>query len=217
MYKATIIIPTKNEERTIGKVISDIKKLGKDYEIIVVDKSTDSTPIICKKLGVRVIKQKNTGKGNAMKIGVEKASSDVVVFIDGDDTYPTDVIPKMVKIVREKDCVVNASRTKKWESKFSHMLVNRIISIFASILYSKTSDLLTGLRAMKKEDFERLNLKSIGFEIETEMHIKISKLKMKIVEIPIIYKKRFGEKKFSVIKDTIKIIKLLILSNFGLI
>jgi dolichol-phosphate mannosyltransferase len=181
---------------------------------MVVDKSTDNTPIICKKLGVRLIKQKNRGKGNAMKLGAKMAKSDVIVFIDGDDTYPTKVIPEMVEIVREKNCVVNAVRIKKWESKFSHMIVNRIISLFASLLYSKTKDLLTGLRAMKKEDFERLKLKSSGFEIETEMHIKISKLKMKTFEIPIKYKERIGEKKFLIIRDTIKIITLLITSKF---
>ena len=214
MYKATIIIPTRNEEETIGKVIHHIKKLGKEYEVIVVDKSEDNTPIICKRLGVKLIRQKNKGKGNAMKLGVKHAKSNVIVFIDGDDTYPTEVIPKMVKIVREENCVVNAIRTKKWKSQFSHMIVNRIISLFASILYLKTKDLLTGLRAMRKEDFERLKLKSSGFEIETEMHIKISKLKKKIIEIPIKYKERIGEKKYSIIKDTIKIIMLLITGRF---
>ncbi|MCW1301123.1 MAG: glycosyltransferase [Candidatus Nanoarchaeia archaeon] len=67
MYEASIIIPTENEEENIERVIEKIRKLGRKYEIVVVDKSRDATPYICKRLGVRVIRQKNDGKGNAYK------------------------------------------------------------------------------------------------------------------------------------------------------
>ncbi len=216
MYEATVVVPTRNEEEVIGKVLRKLKKLGRNYEIIVVDKSEDSTPEICKKFRVRVIRQRSSGKGNAMKLGAKLARSNFLVFIDGDDTYPVKVIPKMLKILkRERRVMVCGSRLLgKWESNFSHKIVNKILSSFFSILHSKTTDLLTGLRAIRKEDFFSLRLESKGFEIETEMHIKASKRGIKIIEIPITYKKRTGKKKYSVVRDTIKILKLLFLSVF---
>jgi len=198
MYDATVIIPTRNEEKSIGRVLRKLKKLNGNYEVIVVDKSTDSTPIICKKFGVKLIRQRNSGKGNAIKLGAKLAKSNFLVFIDGDDTYPVAMIPKMVEILKKENRI---------------MICGSRLIIF-SILYSKTTDLLTGLRAIRKKDFLSMRLQSHGFEIETEMHIKAVRMNFRIVEIPITYKKRIGKKKYSLVNDTIKIVKLLLLSLF---
>ncbi|MCW1296188.1 MAG: glycosyltransferase [Candidatus Parvarchaeota archaeon] len=212
MYEATIIIPTKNEEKTIGKVINDIRKLRKNYEIIVIDKSTDLTPVICKKLGVKVIKQRTLGKGNAMKMGVNFAKSDIIVFIDGDGTYPVYEIPKMIKIIKSKNIdLVRACRLKKWKQRnLINLFMNKILSIMASILYLPTSDLLTGMYSIKKNCFKSLNLKSGGFEIETELFVKAVKRSLNIREIQIEYLNRIGKTKFRKISDTLKIIMILL-------
>ena len=137
-----------NEEKAIAKVI---KKIPKNYEILVVDKSSDRTPAIAKSLGARVIKQKNRGKGRAMILGAKEAKGDIIVFIDGDDTYPPKDIPKMVSLIQKGEAdAVNAVRNMK-NMKRSHVLGNKVLSLIASVLYSRTHDLLTGMRAMKRE------------------------------------------------------------------
>jgi glycosyltransferase involved in cell wall biosynthesis len=98
--KTSIIIPAYNEERGIGEVLGRITALGRDaYEIIVVDDgSTDGTSGIAEEFDVKLIRHgQNRGKGSAIRTGVENASGDYVVFIDADNTYPAETIPKIVE------------------------------------------------------------------------------------------------------------------------
>ena len=87
--KIAVIIPTMNEP-AIGKVISGVRESlkGFDYDVIVVDRSTDSTAENARKAGARVITQENTGYGNAYLTGFRNVSPrvEIVVMIDGDDT-----------------------------------------------------------------------------------------------------------------------------------
>lgn len=208
--KTTIIIPTRNEEKGIGNVIDEIRTLRKNYEILVVDKSEDNTSKIAKKHGARVIIQKDKGKGNAMKLGVKKAKGDIVVFIDGDGTYPVKYIPEMIKLMKKYD-FVRGSRFKYLKnSGWSHLIGNTLFSLIATLLHGKTSDLLTGLYCLRKKDFEKMNLKSHGFEIETEIFIKSQKMKLKTKEIFIEYKERVGQAKLNTLKDGFRILKTLV-------
>lgn len=212
--KTTVIIPTKNEEESIEQVI---KGISKKYEVLIVDSSTDKTAEIARKAGARVITEKKSGKGNAMVAGVKAAKGDIVVFIDGDGTYPANKIPEMVELIKNGAAdVVTGSRIagKIIDMTFMHKLGNRIFSLVASILYGKTTDLLTGLRAIKKLDFKKMNIQSTGFEIETELFIKSSKLGLKMKEIPITYTERIGDTKLSGLKDGYRILKKLISEKF---
>jgi glycosyltransferase involved in cell wall biosynthesis len=209
--KVSVIIATMNEEDAISKVI---KRIPKSYEIVVVDKSKDNTPEIARSLGANVIIQKDKGKGRAMILGAEKASGDIIVFIDGDNTYPPEKIPDMVKLIEQgKADAVNAVRNFK-NMKRSHVIGNKILSLVASSLHSKTSDLLTGMRAMRRSNFLDLGLKSVGFEIETEIFVRSSKKKLKTAEIPIEYHERIGEAKLNSVRDGWKILKMLLKNVF---
>lgn len=200
-----------DEEKGIAQVI---KRIPKGYEILVIDKSKDRTPEIAKSLGARVVKQKDKGKGRAMILGAEKADGDIIVFIDGDNTYPPEKIPSMVSLIRKGDAdAVNAVRNFK-NMKRSHIVGNNILSLFASVLYERTHDLLTGLRALRKDDFLSLGLKSVGFEIETEIFVRSHKKGLKTSEIPIEYHERLGEAKLNSVKDGWRIMKMLIRNLF---
>src|SRR6266705_3010502 len=85
-----IIIPTLNEEETIGELIHSIHSSSLPFElsILVIDgRSTDGTLDVCKREKVRFIIQKGKGKGSAMREAVELSDADIIVFIDGDGTY----------------------------------------------------------------------------------------------------------------------------------
>jgi dolichol-phosphate mannosyltransferase len=211
--KVSVVIPTMNEEAAIEEVI---KEIPKGYEVVVVDNSTDRTAEIAKMCGARVVKQKSKGKGRAMVLGAEKAHGEIVVFTDGDGTYPVEKIPEIVRpIVMGKADAVDGVRRFGKSMKTINKAGNHLLSFVASVLYGRTSDLLTGMRAMKREDFLGLGLKSTGFEIETEIHVRSHKAGLKTVEIPIDYKPRIGETKLNRTRDGARIMKLLITSIFN--
>ena len=89
MTEVSVVIPTKNEEKSIGICIEKIQRVFTEHhidgEIIVSDNSTDNTPEIAKRLGAKVIVPDELGYGNAYRFGFEHASGDYVVMGDGDN------------------------------------------------------------------------------------------------------------------------------------
>ncbi|MCZ7401294.1 MAG: glycosyltransferase family 2 protein [Candidatus Methanoperedens sp.] len=212
--KASIIIPTLNEEKGIEKTINDIKSLDENYEIIVVDGlSTDNTREIAlsqelynnKEFGllpfknnVKVISEERKGKGIAMKTGVENATCDIIVFIDGDGTYDVSNLPFFINKLDEYDVCVGSHNLKK-DGAYSDIVMWTDHVFFPFILKGisnrfNTSEPLTGFRVMKKETWYRLQLDTTDFGIELEMELKMSINKMKILEFPIPCIPRIGGK-----------------------
>ncbi|MBN1357159.1 glycosyltransferase family 2 protein, partial [Candidatus Bathyarchaeota archaeon] len=197
----SIILPTLNEERGIIETLKRINKLDLDKEVLVVDGlSTDNTVKNAEAYGARIIIEERKGKGVAMATGVKSAKSDIICFLDGDGTYPPRFIPKMLELIKNCDVVV-ASRLLKKEG--ANDCMNTFIHyrffpfIFKSFLKKfKTSEPITGMRLMRKETWNKLNLRSHDFMIETEMEVKMAKNKMKVIEIPIPCIKRIGRSKW---------------------
>ena len=91
MTELSVVIPTKNEEKSIGICIEKIQKVFNDHhidgEIIVADNSTDNTPEIAKNLGAKVIVPDELGYGNAYRLLFEHATGDYIVMGDGFGFY----------------------------------------------------------------------------------------------------------------------------------
>ena len=91
MKELSVVIPTKNEEKSIGICIEKIQRVFTEHyidgEIIIADNSTDNTPEIAKGMGAKVIAPEEHGYGNAYRFGFEQASGDYIVMGDGDNTY----------------------------------------------------------------------------------------------------------------------------------
>ncbi|UCG95324.1 MAG: glycosyltransferase family 2 protein [archaeon] len=167
--KYSIIVCTKNEEKGIEILLNNIpKNVKRNGEIILVDSSTDKTPVIAKKLGARVITERGKGKGRAMKTGVENSRSDIIVFMDGDGTDSLIHVEKLVEKTKEADLVL-ACRTSKNFFYNIFILTHRLLFFPAKLNFK---DPLTGFRALKRGLFRKLNLKSDDFRIETEMNLK---------------------------------------------
>jgi glycosyltransferase involved in cell wall biosynthesis len=220
MRKISIIIPTKNEEFAIAKVICSIpKKILKRAEIIVADSSNDMTPIIAKRLGAKVIKIKG-GKGLAMIKAAKIARGDILVFLDGDGTDPPQLIPKLLKKLKKCDIVIAGRHEKK--IKIKNPIIKAGCLLYFSIMKSLwklagmkfKGDPLAGFRVMRKETWKKLKLKSKDFLIESEMNIKAKKLGLKICEVFIPVYLRIGgifsSKLFRNPKQWIKIIKYIL-------
>jgi glycosyltransferase involved in cell wall biosynthesis len=198
----SIVIPTKNEEECIDKIIKKIEKISfKNFEILIVDKSTDKTKEKVKKYmkkynNLRLVNQLNNGKGNAMKLGVKEAKGNVICFLDGDGTYPPTYISKMFKVLKYCDVVVASRFIKKNKCSLGNFFGYKILPfLFKKYMKKfKTSEPLTGMRMMRKDTWNKLNLNSEGFMIEIEMEVEMAKRGMKVAEIPIPYILRIGGK-----------------------
>jgi glycosyltransferase involved in cell wall biosynthesis len=210
-----IIIPTLNEELTLGDLIKKIRSsvLPLKASTLVVDGgSTDSTLEICKRENVRYIIQKAKGKGSALREAVEQTDADIVVFIDGDGTYsPSDLESLIEPLLNDQADMVVGSRTKHKREKGSISLFNRIGNKLFNrtinfALKSSINDSLSGYRALYKKMLKDLVLFSDSFEIEVEMTVEALAKGYRVVEIPIRYGVRRGSKtKLDPLGDGIKI------------
>ena len=221
----SIVIPTLNEEETIGKVIDEIPKenierWGYQVEILVADNnSSDKTREIAAERGAKVIIEPARGKGRAIRTAFKAASGDFIFMLDADYTYPAIYISKMLEVLREGSDVVIGSRLRGQigEGAMSKLNVvgNHLLALMASTLYrTRISDLCTGYWGLTKEVVSKLELNAIGFELEAEMFVQIAKKGYKIAEVPIFYRRRASPSKLNSLRDGFKIGRTLLKKRF---
>ena len=195
--KITVSMITMNEERAVAKVIRDIRSVVPDAEILLVDSSKDRTAEIAQELGCRVIKQfPPQGYGPAMDRAVREASGDVVITLDCDDTYPVEVIPRLVHLVEEGYDLVNTTRTwrRPKAMPFANFLANRAFALAARILHGlKTTDVHSGMRAYRKSMLEFVHWNPRGPALPVDMYVIPFRRGFRVTEIPIDYRERIGE------------------------
>lgn len=214
-----IIIPTLNEEASIGKVIDEVPRktledLGYIVDVVVVDGiSTDHTVKIAKEKGATVILEERRGKARAIRTALEKVKADYIFMLDGDYTYSPTHIPAMIDVLKTYPVVIGSrlkGQREKGALKKINLVGNLFLTAFANILYgTRISDVCTGYWGFRREVIQNLILTSDGFQLEAELLIQVSKMGYKIGEIPILYRCRAGKAKLSGIKDGIKIARFL--------
>lgn len=191
-----MIIPAYNEAGRVGRVVEGARRALPGAEILVVDGgSEDGTVEEAERAGAKVVKTVR-GKGLALREGAERAKGEILLFLDGDGSYPPASLPSLLHpLLSGRAELVRGSRFLG-ESSFPPLrrLGNRLLSKLASLLYSSTSDLLTGMFAMKKKDFLSLGLKSRGFEVETELFVKAFRRGFRMWEVPVPYHGVSGSK-----------------------
>lgn len=190
--KISIIIATKNEERSIRDILT--KCLKYSDEIIIVDGySKDSTRQIAESFGAQVYVDNKKGKGDALRIGILKATKEIIVFLDADGSHDPDDIPKLVQpIIDNETDHVTGSRPKGGSDelhgdilKFLRMIGSDIITLGINYRFGvRLTDSQNGFRAIKRETVLALNLKENITTIEQEMVIKTIKKGSRITEVP---------------------------------
>jgi hypothetical protein len=210
VYEATVVVPAYNEEAAIEAVLDDLEQhLGPTYEIVVVDDgSTDRTRELAEAHHCRVISHHhNAGKGAAMKTGAEAASSDVLVFIDADATYPVEAIPEMVVAMGDHD-LVRATRSHTSEhiptvNRLGNRAFDRLLNAFHDL---EGSDHMSGLYSIRRSSFLGLDVRSDGFDVEVELAVHARHTGMRVATVPIDYQPRLGEKKLKPVRDGFRIL-----------
>lgn len=202
----TVIMPCLNEEQGIEQVMRRMPSFVD--EVIVVDNgSTDRTSEVAAQFGARVIREDARGYGRAYKKGFAFASSDVIVTLDGDHSYPPDAISYLLEAFRHLEVdFLNASRFPVRDPKamsFKHKIGNFILSLAMSLLYFRwVSDSQSGMWVFKRSILKQMTLESDGMAFSEE--IKIEALKnpsVRFAEISIQYSSRLGEIKLNPWRD----------------
>jgi dolichol-phosphate mannosyltransferase len=201
--KATVIIPALNEEEGIGLTLWEIKQLPDVKEIIVIDGgSVDGTAEIAEKTGARVLIERNTGKGGAIYEGIKHLNSDVqyVILTDADFTYPAQFIPKMVDILEANNDVGMVIGNRFGESNLEKSpihpfyIISTMIQLISGI---KLRDPFSGLRVVRTELLREWEPKSKNFGIEVDLNFQVERKGYRIVEIPISYRRRLGQREIN--------------------
>lgn len=228
--KLSIVIPVYNEEKYLEPLLARVEstKLKLKKEIILVDDgSTDNSRKILKKYEKKYkvfYHERNKGKGAALITGFRHASGDITLVQDSDMEYdPSNYDALLEPILSGATDIVYGSRFKgkkmfdkdNWCNP-SHFIGNKILSLFASVLYfRRISDMETCYKVFRRNLLKSLKLKSQRFGFEPEITAKFLKRGYKIVEVPIDYSPRgFREGKKITWKDGIKALWYLVKYRF---
>jgi dolichol-phosphate hexosyltransferase len=215
MPSVSILLPTLNEEESIGRTIKEVRAVVPQAEIVVIDGlSTDRTVEIAKSLGARVLLEKRKGKAFAIKTAFKEISTDYAVMIDADLTYPVKDMPKFIALLRDYDVVIGSRFKGRFEDgsmPFINGLGNQMICLVATVLYLKpVSDVCTGMWAFRKNAYKAVEITAHTFELECNLFAQSVKKGFRILEVPIDYARRGGVSKVQLmdgVKDCVFLLK----------
>lgn len=214
-----VLVPCYNEAMTVGKVIDDFHAALPDATIYVYDNnSSDGTGDIAREHGAAVVTERRQGKGYVMRQMVRDIDADYYIMVDGDDTYPAEFAPQLLRplIEGEADMVVgdrlsNGTYADENSRRF-HGFGNDLVRVLIRWIYGFAfSDVMTGYRAFNRVFARTLPVLSHGFEIETELSIHAVDKGWRIMEVPIDYRDRpeGSVSKLSTFSDGAKVLKMI--------
>lgn len=223
----SVVIPVFNEESTLGDIIERVKATIKKtrflYEILVIDDcSTDNSLEVSKSKKVKVYRLKrHMGKGYALRLGFKEAKGEIIVTLDSDGSHNPEELPKLLDPILKNEADFVIGSRFLCEQNIFHKNLNKIgVRLFNFIVKMLTgkevTDSQSGYRAAKSVVFKKTNLKSNGYEIESEMLIKALKNGFKAKEISIKFEQRtYGKSKLDPLKDGVKIFLSILAAYVG--
>jgi|SRR3989344_1439144 len=215
----SVFLPAYNEEQNILKVIKNVKevlkKIAKNYEIIVIDDgSVDNTAQKAKEIPqVRLISHsKNLGYGAALKTGFYNAKYKLISFMDSDLQFDFKEINKFLDYIEDYDLVIGFRKNRA--DNLVRKLNARTYSLLLNLLFNlNVHDVDCGFKLVKKDIFKVISLQSNGALVSAELLIKARKNGFKIKEVevnhfPRIAGKQTGANPKVILKTFLEIAKL---------
>ena len=183
-------MPAYNESRYLARFLTKLTKVTKDV-IVVDDGSRDDTTAISKRFKVKVLTHMtNLGKGAALKTGCEYAfghlGADAVIIMDGDDQHDTADLSKFKKALANGAGVVLGVRTMDKNMPVGRQLGNRLMSQLIYLLFGRYfPDIPSGFKALTKAAYKKLVWNSSGYEVESELAVRLARSKVSYAIVPI--------------------------------
>lgn len=222
--KICVVIPTYNEEESIAKVVTDfISQRFVEHVIIIDNNSEDSTVDIAEKCGATVVrKNKNTGFGHSYALGLKEAlktDANLIITTEAGDTYNAYDISKMLSYLENCDMVIGTRQNQVLTEKGNQ---NSVMHIWGNLFLAKLIQIkyfnllhmgfvnLTDVgciyRAFKRESIEKIinrltypNTDKPIADIAISLHVTILAIEndLRIIEVPVTFKKRIGKSKLN--------------------
>jgi len=208
-FSVSVIVPARNEAGNIKNIMKRVPDLGKETELIFVEgHSSDNTFETIKKLTdglsdkkYKVFRQSGKGKGDAVRLGFEKAAGDILIILDADLTVLPEDLPRFVDALASgRGEFINGVRLvyplENQSMRFLNMVGNKFFSlVFSWLLGQPIKDTLCGTKVLWKKDYETIaaNREYFGdFDPfgDFDLLFGAAKLNSKIAEMPIRYRSR---------------------------
>ena len=205
----TIVIPCKNEAKTLLPIYAQLKKQGYRILVPIAKNSRDETKNICEQNSIPYFMDSGGGKGVALREAIDKVETPYLIFFDADGSHDIKDIAPMAERLEDADMVIGSrlqggslelydGSLESFFRTFFTICINQIVNTRFSSLVTDTQN---GFRGGKTASLRKLKLRSKTFEVETEMVMKMLKHKMKIAEIPAReYPRKFGGSGVSLIR-----------------
>jgi glycosyltransferase involved in cell wall biosynthesis len=222
MYKdqsITVIIPCLNEEQGIESVLRAMPDFV-DEVIVVDNNSTDRTSEVAASLGAKVIREDVRGYGRSYKRGFAMASSDLIITLDGDHSYPVDALSYLIEAFLHLDVdFLNASRFPVQDSQamsFKNKLGNLVLSIAMTVLFLRwVRDSQSGMWVFRRAILKEMKLESDGMAFSEEIKVEaLRSPRIRFREISIQYSSRLGETKLNAWRDGFRNLAFLLKKRF---
>jgi glycosyltransferase involved in cell wall biosynthesis len=210
----SVVIPTLNEAQNLRYVLPFIPPMVS--EVILVDgNSTDDTVTVAKQLlpEVRIVKQTGRGKGNALQAGFAASRGDIIVMLDADGSTDPGEIPGFVQpLLDGYDCAKGSrfmERARSHDITFVRRLGNYLLcQLVNTLFHTRCSDLCYGYIAFWKHCLNHVNINCDGFEVETQIYLRMHNAQLKIAEVPSIENLRiYGQSNLHTFRDGWRVLR----------
>ncbi len=212
-----VLVPCMNEEVTIANVVRDFKKALPNCTVYVYDNnSTDRTAEVAAKAGAVIGYERRAGKGNVVRRMFTDIDADIYLMVDGDDTYDALQASTLIdKLISEQADMVVGARIGASEKhqRAGHAAGNKLFNVLYTSLFGREfTDIFSGYRAFSRRFVKSFPAVSAGFEIETELSVHASQLRLPVAEVDLPYRDRpdGSESKLSTFKDGARILKTIL-------
>ncbi|MBI5289522.1 MAG: glycosyltransferase family 2 protein [Chloroflexi bacterium] len=220
----SIVMPCLNEEQTVEtcvkKAVGWLQRSGTVGEVLVVDNgSNDRSVELATSAGARVVHESRRGYGVALRRGFAEARGEWLVMGDCDDTYEFgDLDDLMRPLDQGYDLSVGnrfaggiAPGAMTWSHRYiGTPVISLMLKMFTGL---KVGDSQCGLRAFTREALDRLDLKTDGMELASEMILKAARRGLKVADVPVPYGERLGEAKLNTVRDGWRHLRFLLLAS----
>jgi hypothetical protein len=217
--RIAVLLPCHNEAASIARVVGEFRAALPEARIVVFDNaSRDETAAIAAAAGAEVHFEPNAGKGNVVRRMFADIDADIYLMADGDGTYDSASAPLLVASVADDnvDMAIGARAFVMQDAhRRGHAFGNRLFNrLYQALFGAGFEDIFSGYRAFSRRFVKSFPALSSGFEIETELCVHASQLKLPTSEIVLPYRKRDegSSSKLRTFRDGLRI-----LSTFALL